>query len=685
VDKEGTAALRELPGALAGEGPQKPSEEKLGGHLGRHSNETIVESRAVAESQLELPTVRRLLSYFTTVLHLGVSNVVRVLFYRTCRQTGIYRWLLPQSEAIPLSLRVDSSLGAAQPPVPWADRGVLIEADELLKGRANYFSVHAHEIGNPPNWFLNPFENKRHAQPTQHWSEIADFNAEAGDIKVVWEISRFSWASVFARAWRISGDSRYLHAMQLWMQDWWRKNPPNTGPNWMCGQEASIRLINVLLALRTVGLERSSTDGLVSFVEAHCRRISLTTLYAVAQDNNHGTSEAAGLFVGGSWLAKFGDGHARYRGQRWADKGRKLLNNGVGRLVLPDGSFSQHSLTYHRVLLDTLSVAEAWRRYVGETPFAENFYTRAAAATRWLGAMIDPTSGDGPNLGANDGAHPFRLDTSGYRDFRPCLQLASLLFIGSAALTPGRWDESAGWLGVPAKGHARPWLNDLSSAVFPDGGYVVMRNTTGAQVLLRAPTARFRPAHADALHVDFWWKGKNLLRDGGSYSYADGEATTTALMSPIGHNTQQFDGRDQMPRLGRFLYGDWVRVIGDPAITTDAEGQSWVGSYTDICGVQHRRTLTLRADALSVMDQTQGFKRKAVLRWRLAPGNWSQNETGCTSSMGRIHVESSVPIRRMSLERGWESRHYLEKCAVPVLEVEIDQSPAVLRTTVTLS
>ena len=138
-----------------------------------------------------------------------------------------------------------------------------------------------------------------------------------------------------------------------------------------------------------------------------------------------------------------------------------------------------------------------------------------------------------------------------------------------------------------------------------------------------------------------------------------------------------------MPRLDRFLYGDWVRVIAEPAITTTTEAQSWAGSYTDIWGAQHKRTVTLRAETLSVLDEARGFKRKAVLRWRLAPGNWSQNETGCISSMGRIRVESSVPIRRMSLESGWESRHYLEKSAVPVLEVEIDQSPAVLTTTVT--
>jgi Heparinase II/III-like protein/Heparinase II/III N-terminus len=633
----------------------------------------------------ELSRVQWTVVFLPTVLRLGVVNVTRVVAHRMFKQTRIYRWLLPLRKAVPLGPPVDSSQVPVGPPVPWAGRSILVEADELLTGRAKYFSVHPREVGNPPDWFLNPFQKKRHPQPALHWSKIADFSADAGDIKVVWEMSRFTWAPAFARAFRVSADARYLSALQLWMQDWWRSNPPNTGPNWMCGQESSIRLMNALIALRLVGLEKNVGTGLVAFVEAHCRRIDLTTFYAVAQDNNHATSEAAGLFVGGTWLARHSEGDAKSRGQRWAEKGRKLLHRSVRRLVLPDGSFSQHSLTYHRVMLDTLSVAEAWRRYMGETPFAEDFYARAAAATQWLGAMIDPACGDGPNLGANDGAYPFRLDVSAYRDFRPCLQLASFLFTRRTALTPGPWDEAAAWLGVPPEGPESHWLDDLSSAVFPDGGYVILRNETGARVLLRAPTARFRPVHADALHVDLWWKGRNLLVDGGTYAYADGDTVSEGLASVVGHNIQQFDGHDQMPRLGRFLYGNWVEVVGDPAISTSAGGQSWAGGYTDAWGAQHKRTVTLRANVLSVLDQVQGFKQKAVLRWRLAPGNWAQNEAGCASAMGSIHVESSVPIRRMSLASGWQSRHYLEKSALPVLEVEIDQSPAIITTTITLS
>ncbi|HVB58980.1 MAG TPA: hypothetical protein VNE63_21445, partial [Candidatus Acidoferrales bacterium] len=200
--------------------------------------------------------MRPLKIYFSTALRLGVTNIARVAIYRTFKRAGIYQWLLPQSKAVPLKLEiVDSSRAAVDPRVPWADRAVLAEADELLAGKANYFSAHVQTVGCPPNWFLNPFQDRRHPQSACHWSKIADFHTEVGDIKIIWEMSRFTWALVFARSWCISGDARYLAALRLWIQNWWRCNPPNTGPNWMCGQETSIRLINSLLAFRLVGVE----------------------------------------------------------------------------------------------------------------------------------------------------------------------------------------------------------------------------------------------------------------------------------------------------------------------------------------------------------------------------------------------------------------------------------------------
>lgn len=614
----------------------------------------------------------RPLLYLSTAVRLGVTNVARVIAYRLCLRAGVYRRWLPKEPAGALGLKLEASEPAEA--APWPDQGVLAEADRLLQGQADFFSVHRYAVGSPPDWLMNPALGARHPQATAHWSEISDFDPAAGDIKLVWEMSRFDWAPTFARAWRVTGDSRYLAALATWIEDWWQKNPPNTGPNWKCGQETSIRLINTLLALRVSG---AKAQGLQPFVEAHCRRIAATTSYAIAQDNNHGSSEAAALFIGGLWLFA----HGGASGRPWAANGRALLENRVARLVATDGSFSQHSLTYHRLLLDTLSVAEIFRRERGEAPFSAVLVRRAAAAARWLAAMIDPASGDGPNLGANDGAHPYRLDSCCYRDFRPSAQLSSILFAGQPALAPGPYDEPAAWLGVEI-GAAEP--QSARYASFNEGGYAVLRDGVGATVVVRAPIARFRPAHADALHVDLWWKGVNLLRDGGSYSYSD-RGAMDALAGVAGHNTVQFDGHDQMPRLGRFLYAAWVDVDADAVIADGRYGQRWSGHYHDAWGSKHARTITLSGRQLTIRDEVHGFRDAAILRWRLAPSQWLLDGQVCSSPLGQLRVESDVPVRRVSLLPGVESRHYLERTLLPVLEVEISRSPGTLTTTIDMS
>lgn len=618
----------------------------------------------------------------STVNRLGWLNVGRVVFFRICKQVGLYRWLLPRhSQVKALDFDFERDV-CARPGAEWADGSVLKEAKRLISGTAEYFSVHSFPVGSPPDWFVNPFTGERHPQRSRHWSQIAYFSEQVGDIKGVWEMSRFTWALTFARAFRVSGDECYRAALELWIQDWWQRNPPNSGPNWMCGQEAAIRLINTIMAVRIAGYEPSRTP-LTEFVQEHCRRIDATTSYAIAQDNNHTTSEAAGLYVGGTWLVAFGRHTSNVRSRRWAEKGRRLLERSARRLISEDGSFSQQSLTYHRLMLDTLSLVEVFRRGVDDAPFSADFYRRSAAATRWLEVMVDETTGDGPNLGANDGANPFRLSQRPYRDFRPSLQLASNIFTSPGVKASSVGGDLCKWLELPCENSRRRGAAPGVSA-FRDGGYVVISNIAGAKLILRTPTARFRPPHADALHIDLWWKGNNVLRDGGTYAYANGGEVSGELASVVGHNTVQFDDRDQMPKLGRFLYGDWIRVEGAPESSKGEDTQSWSGSYTDGWGTRHTRQVTLQSNSLRVVDSVQGFRHSAKLRWRLMPGDWSHEAGTCISSVARIRIETNGSNLHTQLASGWESRHYMEKSKVPVFEAEVRHSPAQLITIISL-
>ena len=144
----------------------------------------------------------------------------------------------------------------------------------------------------------------------------------------------------------------------------------------------------------------------------HLQRISPTISYAIGQQNNHGTSEAAALYIGGNFLTDYDP-----RAKKWEQEGKQWLEERAETLIQSDGSFSQYSVTYHRFMLETYSLVEAWRCYRGLSGFSQLVNKRLAAATKWLWAFTDKETGDAPNFGANDGARLLQLADMDYEIF----------------------------------------------------------------------------------------------------------------------------------------------------------------------------------------------------------------------------------------------------------------------------
>lgn len=430
-----------------------------------------------------------------TASRLGLANVGRVALYRGGLSIGMHPVLRIEAD-------IDGQSFFARPIVKESLHGNP-PASNRWREDAQYFGWRRVALhGGLPDWHANPFQCTRVVRVRERWHAIPDFDPAVGDIKTVWEASRFEWLLPMAQRAR-HGDQDELDRLNEWLAGWCNANPAFLGPNWKCGQEASIRVIHLAVAARILGQDTASQPDLMRLVRAHMVRIYPTVSYAIGQDNNHGTSEAAGLFIGGHWC------HANgvKEGSRWAEAGRKLLENRVRRLIEPDGSFSQYSVNYHRLMLDTLCIAELWRRWHNLTPFSEAFYERARRATDWLYALVDPATGDVPNTGANDGARLIPLVDTDYRDYRPSVQLAMALFCNRRAYSaPGPHDDHLAWLGVQAPDcpAAQP-----SSVQFDNGGYAVLRHGPWF-ALMRYPRYRFRPSHCDALHVDLWYESDNV-------------------------------------------------------------------------------------------------------------------------------------------------------------------------------
>lgn len=523
------------------------------------------------------------------------------------------------------------------------------------------FFAHEFPLGDTPAWNASPFEPDRVLGAEAEWHRFGDFDTGVIDIKTVWEASRWDWVPAMAQRATL-GDESELERLNNWLSDWQKECPPYRGPNWKCGQEASIRVMQLALGALVMRQESKPLPALLALVHQHCRRIAPTMGYARGQDNNHGTSEAAALFVGGNWLAA----HGHSEGARWADLGRKALEERCLALIARDGTFSQYSVTYHRILLETVCLAETWRMRLGLASFGAAFLERLATATHWLRQFVDDTTGDAPNIGANDGAMLFSLGDAHFRDFRPVVQWASALFRGECAYSGhGSWNDPLQWLdlSLPAS-LAEP----LVSETLDDGGFHILRAGKW-RAYLRYPRFRFRPSQADALHCDLWYEARNIVRDAGTFSYAaEGGA---AFASTAYHSTVEFDGRDQMPKISRFLYGRWLLTTDREPVQESVQGAKASAAYRDGFGARHARSVALTASGLTCSDRLDGSFRRAVLRWRLEPGQWTIDGAKAWGKDITIEWTAMGCSAEAKLVHASESRYYLHKSDIPVLEISV--------------
>lgn len=590
---------------------------------------------------------------FVAYYRLGLANLARVLFYRLKLKFGYLRKLTSISSPI-------------EGPFFEIHHSIQPVKELRIHQSSPLFGWHQVKLDHIPNWHQSVLSQQTLSDNNKHWSLISDFDSGIGDIKGIWELSRFSWAITFASNYLQSGDQKYLTRLNEWIGDWSLNNPANQGVNWKCAQEASLRVLHLASAAKILGAIET-TGNTCTFVEQHLKRILPTTGYAIGQDNNHGTSEAAALYVGGSWLKH--NGHQPDFATHCTKVGLSLLANRAKRLIMDDGSFSQYSVTYHRLMLDTYSFVEVWRKTLKLESLPAPIYQKLKAATLWLSSMTDFKCGDAPNLGTNDGAHILNFSHAEYRDFKPSVELAAQLFLNKTCFDSDECSQVRKLFDLTSISPMKTSKNQT----FKNGGFSLLGDDN-AWCVLRVPRFKFRPSQADILHLDLWVDGLNILRDGGSFSYNTEAKWLDYFSGCQSHNCIEFDGRPQMPKVSRFLFGQWPQysrfVQNDN--TTNLE-------YTDWQGVRHNREISLNANQLTVKDQFSGVKESALMRWRLCPNSaWELSGSKLHSDKVNIDVNCDKPLQSMGIAQGAESRYYGKKSPLPVLEVGVASDATII-------
>jgi hypothetical protein len=594
-----------------------------------------------------------------TFYRLGVINIIRVAWYRFYLKTGILHSKTPMLPPIQGDFFIAPD----------------VKSDQSIEIFDWYgFSWINIDNRNIPNWYQSIINNKQLDCKIIHWSKLPDFSLNVGDIKGVWELSRFEWVISFALKYLNTGDDQYIIKLNAWINDWCENNPTNSGVNWKCGQEASIRVMHLCLTSLLLNQDQKLSLSISQLIEQHLSRIEPTLLYAVAQDNNHGTSEAVALFIGGIVL-NVNSPNKKFR--NWTNKGKYWLENRINKLVLDDGTFSQYSVNYHRLMLDSICLAEIFRKKTSNIKFSISSNKKIILAIDWLRYFSDE-NGSCPNIGQNDGARIIPISGTKYNDFRPTVQLASVLFYGERAYSRvGIYDQPLKLLNINSTRVLPPKVNYKD---FREGGFAYLSNES-SRLFFRYPVFKFRPSHSDGFHVDLWVKGNNIFRDAGSFSYNTDKEWLDYFPSTKAHNTVQFSDREQMPKISRFLYGSWLRTAHISGIKTFNNTLSFSAEYKDFKQAIHNRSVYLSSDSLKVIDNISGFDSLATVRFRLPSSDFKVSVDTIECDDFRIKFSSTQNFTKVNLVDGWESIFYCKKEKIKVLELVVDK-PSIIETTI---
>jgi len=622
-----------------------------------------------------------LISTARTLSRLGPRKLALYATHRLCLLTGWYRRRTPIHELGTVPSAVTTS---ARSPFRAPDRSRSVElrvdlaavtaaADRIAAGEFLYFSNQW--LRRPSSWRAWPDGREIDGK---HWSDVrvpAD-----GDVKWVWEPSRFDWLYTLGRAWCWSGDEKYLACAVDLVDDWMTNNPPNSGVNWICAQECSIRLFAVVwfIGVTEGVLTSSATQRLWSLVVELSQRVAVSTAYSRAQGNNHAIAEATALYLAGTSLP------AHPSAADWKSRGKAMFEKCVLEQFSGDGAYVLHSFNYHREALRNCLIVLTAARVAGDV-LPKAVLHRLSEAATFLQEVMDPPTGRVPNYGPNDGSNYMSLSASPYTDFRPITQTVSAALGIAVPFTPGEHDEELAFFDVDAVRAHRP----PASFAAPEGGYYVVRRPH-TWAMLRCHTFRSRPSHSDMLHFDFWADGVNLLCDSGTFQYAGVGGATRYFESTSAHNTVVVNDRDPMTKISRFLWADWTKARLLRNALVDSV-QAWSGEhygYRKAAGVVHRRTVLVCGDDWLVIDDliSNGKPFDASLRWHLAAeGQWDFEGASALSRRTGVRLTTDLPSAvfpaDVSLIQTARSEYYGDLSPVHLVEVRFRGTASVRRFT----
>ncbi len=522
--------------------------------------------------------------------------------------------------------------------------------------------------------------------PTRHWTQI-DYRGypELGDVKACWEWNRHHSFVTLGRAYRHTGDERYVDEFVSLSETWCRQNPPEVGINYTSNLEIGLRIVSWLWAHHLMSPSPHYTEEargrlhLFLFYMARHLAKNLTCTVFTGR-NNHLIGDSSCLAV---WCILYPEVKSS---RRWLERSLRVLWQSLEEQVYPDGMHFELSFGYHQFVMEfVLQVVLLLRKQDQGVP--PSVMTRLESMCDALARVVQP-NGEPPNFNDNDDGFVWALHDSPRQRVASLLQLGAKLFErpdlwprqGSAATETTYWLLGRDHCQQPTNGN-----NDRPETVgcFPNAGIYVLRSHDSQHSHYAMinnhpdPFPNSGHNHASLLQLLLWVEGAPVLIDGGTYRYGSDDGFRNTLRGTHAHNTVVVDGRDQALPIRDFGWLSKLRPVktlcqdSEHAVVFDGVHDSYAHLAQP---VRHRRSLVWIKDPCVwiVRDELTGAGSHEFRQMWHFPGDIEVEKLGNGAVQVRSPTGVTVGIQclaehddRLEVERGskenkwsWESPRY---------------------------
>ncbi|MEN8701821.1 heparinase II/III family protein [Bacillus infantis] len=422
------------------------------------------------------------------------------------------------------------------------------------------------------------------------WFTSSRFGEVAADYEEVWSFPgpERSWrfqhhslvsVSHLCDGYEELGELKYLQKAEELIINWHEVNYPES-PSDMGWHDHSTayRLANIcrFFFIWKAGPlhDEKKEKALVKIAAVHAETLMEDGFYM--PNHNHGLEQDMALYTASVTFSEMEESSS------WREKSLERFWNQVNYLFAEDGSFFEHSPQYVYSLLKTLFKFLSYLKVTGyeESAILEE---RLHSAFRFL-VYISRPDWKIPSIGDSENAKVSRHVMQGWSD------QARMLMEDLGTKEEGR----------------KPSLP--VDSVFFHGGFAALRNKwawddEAVQLIAYSGFHSRVHKHHDDLSFVLFARGRELLTEGGKYSYNYQSMERQYVVSPPAHNSVMADGQAAgIPNLNRGKSGLLSAVL--------TKNIAYVsGMHALYKNINHRRFfLYLKPDIVLVFDRLKGYK-----------------------------------------------------------------------------